>query len=93
MELLTAELESIPKVLYFMVVGLIAGGLAKFIMPGKDPGGILVTMLLGIAGSVIGGLVADQTGLTGNSIPSEILIATAGAFTLLLIYRIFIRKG
>jgi len=93
MEFFVAELQFAAKIGTLIIVGLIAGGLAKFIMPGKDPGGIFVTALLGIAGAVVGGLVANKSGITGSSLPSEILIATAGAFALLLLYRLFIRKS
>jgi len=71
----------------WIVVGLIAGVLAKWIMPGRDPGGIIVTMLIGIAGGIIGGFVATKLGLGGGNIVN-ILIATAGAIVLLVIYRV-----
>lgn len=69
--------------------GLIAGALAKFIMPGDDPGGFIVTTLIGIAGAVIGGFIGSAMGLgsvTGFDIRS-FFIAIAGAVILLAIYR------
>ncbi len=73
----------------WIVVGLIAGAIAKWIMPGKDPGGIIVTILIGIAGGLIGGYVGSLLGLGGsNGHLVNILIATAGAILLLWIYRI-----
>lgn len=72
----------------WIVVGLIAGALAKWIMPGKDPGGIIVTILIGIAGGLLGGYIGSMLGLGGsNSYIINILIATAGAILLLWIYR------
>lgn len=60
-------------------------------MPGKDPGGIIVTILIGITGGVVGGFIGSQLGLGGNGNFINILIATAGAVLLLWIYRL-IRK-
>lgn len=71
----------------WIIVGLIAGALAKWIMPGKDPGGIIVTILIGIAGGLLGGFLANLIGLgTGGSI-WNLVLATAGAVLLLWIYR------
>ena len=79
-------------ILVFIVVGLIAGLLAKLVMPGRDPGGLIVTTLMGIAGAFIGGLVlqflGSAAGVTGINIWS-ILVATLGAVILLAIYRLF----
>ncbi len=73
----------------WIVVGLIAGALAKWIMPGRDPGGIIVTILIGIAGGLVGGFIGSSIGIGGNSNIMNILIATAGAILLLFIYRLF----
>ena len=76
-------------ILSWIILGLICGILAKWIMPGKDPGGAIVTILLGIAGAVVGGFIAQALGLgtaTGFSFAS-IFIATGGALVLLAIYR------
>jgi len=72
-------------ILSWIVMGLIVGALAKFIMPGKDPGGLLVTMLLGIAGAFVGGFIGRLVGLgdfTGFNLGS-IVLATGGALLLL----------
>jgi len=76
------------------ILGLIAGALAKFVMPGKDPGGIIVTILLGIAGASVGGFLARTfLGLEGSGINiTNILISAAGAFLLLLLYRVFLGR-
>jgi uncharacterized membrane protein YeaQ/YmgE (transglycosylase-associated protein family) len=81
-------------ILTWIVLGLIVGVLAKLIMPGKDPGGIIITMLLGIAGALIGGFIANAMGLgavSGINLGS-ILIAVLGAILLLVIYRLM-RRG
>ena len=77
-------------IIAWIVVGLIAGALAKFILPGDDPGGIIVTILIGIAGAFVGGFVFSLlggTGMTGFSLWS-IIVATIGAIILLLLYRL-----
>ena len=76
-------------ILTWIIVGLIAGALAKLIMPGDDPGGIIVTIILGIVGAFIGGFVFNLfggSGVTGFNIWS-LLVATVGAIILLAIYR------
>ncbi len=77
-------------IISWILVGLIAGLLGKLIMPGDDPGGIIVTILIGMAGAVVGGFVVGilgGTGATGFNIWS-ILVATLGAIILLAIYRV-----
>ena len=80
-------------ILSWIILGLVAGALAKFIMPGKDPGGIFVTILIGIAGGVVGGFLGTFIGL--GKIQSfdlgGILLATFGAILLLIAFR-FVRK-
>jgi uncharacterized membrane protein YeaQ/YmgE (transglycosylase-associated protein family) len=79
----------------WIVVGLIAGILAKWVMPGPDPGGIVVTALIGIVGALIGGWVLAWLGLGGSagSLSLEsILTATLGAIILLAIYRLLTRR-
>ena len=75
-----------------IVVGLIAGVLAKWIMPGPDPGGIIVTILIGIAGALVGGYLARLVGIGGGPIMS-IIIATLGAVLLLAVYRLVTRRA
>lgn len=78
-------------ILAWIVFGLIAGALAKLIMPGKDPGGVIVTMLIGIAGAVVGGFIGTAIGfgsVTGFDFRSFI-IAIVGALILLWLYRQF----
>ena len=74
----------------WIILGLIVGALAKFIMPGEDPGGIIVTILIGIAGAFLGGFVGSRLGLgdvTGFNLGS-LVIALGGALLLLFGYRI-----
>ena len=76
-------------ILSWIVMGLIIGLLAKFIMPGKDSGGIIVTILLGIGGAFVGGFIGSALGLgtvTGFNLGS-ILLAIGGAVLILLLYR------
>jgi uncharacterized membrane protein YeaQ/YmgE (transglycosylase-associated protein family) len=73
----------------WIIIGLIAGALAKWIMPGKDPGGLIVTILIGIVGGVVGGWLANNLPFipgTGGLL-WDIILATAGAVLLLWIYR------
>ena len=80
-------------ILSWIIFGLIAGGIAKLIMPGEDPGGFIITILLGIAGAVIGGLIGTALGfgsVDGFNFGS-FFIAVVGAILLLLGYR-FIRR-
>ncbi len=80
-------------IISWIVMGLIAGVLAKVIMPGDDPGGLIVTILLGIAGAFVGGFLATQLGLgnfTGFNLGS-LAIAVGGALVLLIGYR-FVKK-
>jgi uncharacterized membrane protein YeaQ/YmgE (transglycosylase-associated protein family) len=75
-------------------LGLLVGALAKFIMPGKDPGGLIVTILIGVAGAIIGGAIGTRMGfgtVTGFDARS-ILVATGGSMLLLILYRIAKKK-
>lgn len=77
-------------ILTWIILGLVAGILAKFLLPGRDPGGLIVTILIGIAGAVVGGWIGtkflDVGSVTGFDLRS-VGIATGGAVVLLMIYR------
>ena len=76
-------------ILSWILLGLVVGALAKLIMPGKDPGGIFITILIGIGGAFVGGFLGSILGLgtvTGFSIGS-LLLAIGGAVLLLAVYR------
>jgi uncharacterized membrane protein YeaQ/YmgE (transglycosylase-associated protein family) len=77
-------------ILTWIILGAIAGAIGKLIMPGDDPGGFIITILLGIAGAIVGGFIATALGfgaVTGVNIWS-IIIAILGAILLLFIYRL-----
>ncbi|MCA1729687.1 MAG: GlsB/YeaQ/YmgE family stress response membrane protein [Actinobacteria bacterium] len=82
-------------ILAWILVGLVAGLLAKIAMPGPDPGGIILTIVIGIIGAFIGGLVVNRLlggpNVTGFNLPS-ILVATLGSIILLALYRFVIRR-
>jgi uncharacterized membrane protein YeaQ/YmgE (transglycosylase-associated protein family) len=78
-------------ILGWILFGLIIGALAKLVMPGRDPGGIIVTTLLGIVGAVIGGFVGRALGLYQPGEPAGFLMATLGAILVLFIYRVTLR--
>jgi len=76
-------------ILTWIVLGLIVGALAKWIMPGNDPGGIFITILIGIAGALLGGFLSTALGfgaVTGFNLPS-VVIAVVGSLILLFGYR------
>lgn len=77
-------------ILAWIIFGLIAGALAKLIMPGKDPGGIIITILIGIAGAMVGGFIGTFLGfgsITGFDLRS-LMLAIGGALILLYVYRL-----
>jgi len=79
----------------WIVLGLVAGILAKIIMPGRDPGGLIVTILLGIAGALVGGYIGTQLGfgrVSGLDLRS-LAISVGGAVVLLFLYRMLKRRG
>jgi uncharacterized membrane protein YeaQ/YmgE (transglycosylase-associated protein family) len=73
-------------VLGWILFGLVVGIIAKLLMPGRDPGGFIITALLGIAGAVIGGFIGRAVGLYGPGEPAGFLMSTLGAVVLLFIY-------
>ena len=81
-------------ILGWILFGLIVGAVAKLIMPGNDPGGIIVTMLLGIVGAVVGGWLGRALGFYGPNDPAGFLMSLVGAVALLALYRAFAgRRG
>ena len=81
----------ITTIIFWIIVGLIAGALAKFVMPGDDPGGIVVTILIGIAGAVVGGFLLSLIGLGGGGgWIASIIAGFIGAVILLFLYRMFV---
>jgi len=83
----------------WIIFGLVAGLLARWLMPGKDPGGCIVTVLLGIAGAVVGGFVARVLGLATSSVTLgdrnflvQLVFAVIGAIIILAVYRMLAGK-
>lgn len=86
--------------LMMAALGLVAGLLAKFLVPGRDPGGLLVTILIGIAGSFVGGFVVAQLNIGDMGLGAvagidifQVLTATGGAIILLILYRLIFGRG
>ena len=80
-------------ILGWILFGLIVGALAKFVMPGRDPGGIIVTMLLGIAGAVLGGFIGRALGWYGEGEAAGYIVSFFGAVLLLVLYRMMARRS
>lgn len=78
--------------IWTLLIGLVIGGLAKLIMPGKDPGGCIITILLGLAGSFLGGWIGTAFGLYGPNEPTGWIMSLVGALLLLGIYRMVVGR-
>jgi uncharacterized membrane protein YeaQ/YmgE (transglycosylase-associated protein family) len=78
--------------LWMIVIGLIVGALAKLVMPGHDPGGIIVTILLGIGGSILAGLIGRSVGWYREGEPVGFLASLVGAVIILAIYRLIVGR-
>jgi uncharacterized membrane protein YeaQ/YmgE (transglycosylase-associated protein family) len=79
-------------VIGWIIFGLIVGAIAKLVMPGRDPGGIIVTMLLGVAGALLGGWVGQAVGWYRPGEGAGFLMSLLGAIILLWIYRLFVAR-
>jgi uncharacterized membrane protein YeaQ/YmgE (transglycosylase-associated protein family) len=79
-------------VIGWIIFGLIVGVVAKLLMPGRDPGGFIVTMLLGIAGALVGGFLGRAAGWYGPNDPAGFLMSLFGAVVLLLLYRVIVGR-
>jgi uncharacterized membrane protein YeaQ/YmgE (transglycosylase-associated protein family) len=88
----TEALRSKGSIIGMLVVGLIAGVVAKLLMPGKDPGGVVVTVLLGLAGSVVAGFLGRSFGLYRQGQMLGVIASVIGAILLLAVYRI-VKRG
>ena len=75
------------EILWMAIIGLIVGALAKLIMPGRDPGGIIVTALIGVAGALLAGFLGRAVGWYGAGEPAGFIASIVGAVILLAIYR------
>jgi uncharacterized membrane protein YeaQ/YmgE (transglycosylase-associated protein family) len=79
-------------ILGWIVIGLLAGGIAKLLMPGRDPGGCIITILLGIAGALVAGFLGRAVGWYGPDEAAGFIAAIVGAFIILLLYRLILRR-
>ncbi len=80
-------------ILGWIVFGLIVGIVAKFLTPGRDPGGFIVTILIGIVGALLGGFIGRAVGLYNENDLVGFVMAVVGAIILLLLYRMFTGGG
>jgi uncharacterized membrane protein YeaQ/YmgE (transglycosylase-associated protein family) len=78
-------------VLGWILFGLVVGVIAKLLMPGREPGGMIVTIVLGIVGAVVGGFLGRALGMYGPNEPAGFLMSLVGAVVLLAIYRMLVR--
>ena len=76
----------------WIIIGGLAGAIAKFLMPGRDPGGCLITIVLGIAGALVAGWLGRAIGWYDTGDGAGFIAAIVGAFLLLLIYRLVLRR-
>ena len=79
-------------VLGWILFGLVVGVIAKLLMPGRDPGGAIITILLGIVGAVLGGFLGRALGFYGPNEPAGFLMSLVGAVAVLAIYRMTVRR-
>jgi len=79
-------------ILAWILFGLVVGIIAKFLMPGRDPGGFIITILLGIAGAMLGGFIGKSMGFYGPNEAAGWLVSILGAILLLVIYRMMVGR-
>jgi uncharacterized membrane protein YeaQ/YmgE (transglycosylase-associated protein family) len=86
------HLVKLMHFLWMLIIGLVIGAIAKFIMPGKDPGGIIVTMLIGIVGALIAGFLGRAVGWYQEGEAAGFIASVIGAILLLILYRLVIGR-
>ena len=86
------SLTTMGALLWTLIIGLVIGAIAKLLMPGKDPGGFIITMLLGIAGAFVAGYLGQALGWYQPGQPAGFIASVVGAMLLLLIYRMIAGK-
>ena len=79
-------------ILTWILFGLVVGVIAKLLMPGRDPGGFIVTILLGIAGALLGGFIGQAMGFYGPNDSAGWIVSIVGAILLLALYRMMARR-
>jgi uncharacterized membrane protein YeaQ/YmgE (transglycosylase-associated protein family) len=80
------------SILTTLIIGLLVGAVAKLLMPGKDPGGWIVTILLGIAGALLAGYLGQAVGWYQPGQPAGFIASVVGAIVLLLLYRLLFKR-
>lgn len=80
------------NILWTILIGLAVGIIAKFLMPGRDPGGIIITILLGIAGSIVATYIGQHFGWYREGQPAGFIGAILGAILILIVYRLIKRR-
>jgi uncharacterized membrane protein YeaQ/YmgE (transglycosylase-associated protein family) len=83
---------SAHSILWILLIGLVVGAIAKLLIPGKDPGGCIVTILLGIAGAVVASYLGQAVGWYRPGEPAGFIGSVVGAILLLLLYRLLFRR-
>jgi uncharacterized membrane protein YeaQ/YmgE (transglycosylase-associated protein family) len=81
------------EILWMLIIGLVVGALAKLLMPGRDPGGIIITMLIGVAGALLAGFLGRSMGWYGEGEGAGFLASIVGAILLLVLYRAVAGRG
>jgi uncharacterized membrane protein YeaQ/YmgE (transglycosylase-associated protein family) len=79
------------SLLWSLIIGLVIGAVAKLLMPGRDPGGFIITMLLGVAGSLVGNWIGRVVGLYRQGEAAGFIMSVIGAMVLLFLYRLIVR--
>ena len=79
-------------ILWMLIIGLVVGMVAKLLMPGRDPGGFIVTMLLGVAGALLAGFIGQSLGIYARGDAAGFIASVLGAMLLLFIYRVATRR-
>jgi uncharacterized membrane protein YeaQ/YmgE (transglycosylase-associated protein family) len=80
------------SIIWMLLVGLVVGAIAKLLMPGKDPGGFFITMLVGVAGALLAGFLGRSVGWYREGEPAGFIASVIGAIVLLALYRMVVRK-
>lgn len=80
-------------IIAWVLFGLVVGIIAKFLMPGRDPGGFVITALLGIVGAILGGYIGQALGLYREGEPVGFIMAVIGSIVLLALYRLFVGRS
>jgi len=88
----TSLTRRVMSILGWILFGLVVGVVSKLLMPGRDPGGFVLTILLGIAGALIGGFVGQSLGVYQPGEPAGFVMAVIGSIILLLLYRMFVGR-